>query len=226
MYGWATLAITIKVHCRAHGSWLVNCDATSQLWRLWLSCNVSLRNGKRGRTVVHDVKKYFFVCLFCFWHGGRLIRSALSQILVAPARADAMDERRPVPLVLYRIAVPTTTAQIASWSFPIIKVMYRDYEKWCDINEKNKNYHVFQSRCSVGPILTDTNLLYDDVIKWKHFPCYWPFVREIHWSLVNSPHKGQWPGALMVSLICVWTNSWTNNRDAGNLRRRRAHYVM
>ena len=21
-----------------------------------------------------------------------------------------------------------------------------------------------------------------DVIKWKHFPCYWPFVRGIHWS--------------------------------------------
>ena len=37
----------------------------------------------------------------------------------------------------------------------------------------------------------------DDVIKWKHFPRYWPFVREIHWLPVNSPHKGQWRGALM-----------------------------
>ena len=40
-----------------------------------------------------------------------------------------------------------------------------------------------------------------DVIKWKHFPRYWPFVREIHRSPVNSPHKGQWRGALMFSLI-------------------------
>ena len=32
---------------------------------------------------------------------------------------------------------------------------------------------------------------HDDVIKWKHFPRYWPFVRGIHRSLVNSPHK--WP---------------------------------
>ena len=32
---------------------------------------------------------------------------------------------------------------------------------------------------------------YDDVIKWKRFPCYWPFVREIHGSTVNLPHKGQ-----------------------------------
>ena len=22
--------------------------------------------------------------------------------------------------------------------------------------------------------------IHDDVIKWKHFPCYWPFVRGIH----------------------------------------------
>ena len=32
---------------------------------------------------------------------------------------------------------------------------------------------------------------YDDVIKWKHFPRYWPFVRGIHWSPVNSPHKAR-----------------------------------
>ena len=37
----------------------------------------------------------------------------------------------------------------------------------------------------------------DDVIKWKHFPCYWPFVREIHQSPVDCPHKGQWCRALM-----------------------------
>ena len=43
----------------------------------------------------------------------------------------------------------------------------------------------------------------DDVIKWKHFPRYWPFVRGIHRSPVNSSHKGQWPGALMFSLICA-----------------------
>ena len=45
---------------------------------------------------------------------------------------------------------------------------------------------------------------HDDVIKWKHSPRYWPFVRGIHRSLVNSPHKGQWRGAMMFSLICAW----------------------
>ena len=65
---------------------------------------------------------------------------------------------------------------------------------------------------------------HDDVIKWKHFPRYWPFVRGIHRSPVNSPHKGQWRGALMFSLMCVRINGCVNNREAGDLRRNQAHY--
>ena len=41
---------------------------------------------------------------------------------------------------------------------------------------------------------------------------------------VNSSHKGQWRGALMFSLICVWINNWVNNGEAGDLRRYRIHY--
>ena len=66
--------------------------------------------------------------------------------------------------------------------------------------------------------------IHDDVIKWKHFPRNWPFMRGIHRSPVNSPHKGQRRGALMFSLICVWINDWVNNREADDLRRYRAHY--
>ena len=65
---------------------------------------------------------------------------------------------------------------------------------------------------------------HDDVIKWKHFPRNWPFVRGIHRSPVNSSHKGQPRGALVFSLICVWIKGWINNREAGDLRRYRAHY--
>ena len=65
---------------------------------------------------------------------------------------------------------------------------------------------------------------HDDVIKWKHFPRYWPFVRSVHRSPVNSPHKGQWRGALMFSLICTWIHGWVSNREAGDLRRLRTHY--
>ena len=42
----------------------------------------------------------------------------------------------------------------------------------------------------------------------------------------NSPHKGQWRGALMFSLICAWINSWVNNHEAGDLRCYRAHYEV
>ena len=60
-----------------------------------------------------------------------------------------------------------------------------------------------------------TSVLHDDVIKWKHFPRYWPFVQGI---------KRQTRGALMFSLTCVWINGWVNNREADNLRRSCAHY--
>ena len=77
--------------------------------------------------------------------------------------------------------------------------------------------------------LEDTAILklifsHDDVTEWKHFPRYWSFVRENHRSPVNSPHKGQWRGALMFTLICTRINGWVNNREAGDLRRNRAHY--
>ena len=56
-------------------------------------------------------------------------------------------------------------------------------------------------RCHRG-LLSDTVYIYglkylenievshDDVSIWKCFPHYWPFVREIHQSLVDFPHKG------------------------------------
>ena len=44
----------------------------------------------------------------------------------------------------------------------------------------------------------------------------------------NSPVPGEFPAqrsvTKMFSLICVWINGWENNREAGDLRRYRAHY--
>ena len=51
-------------------------------------------------------------------------------------------------------------------------------------------------------VMAPLHVLHDDVTKWKHFPRYWPIVRGIHRSPVNSHHKGQWRGALMFTLIC------------------------
>ena len=66
-------------------------------------------------------------------------------------------------------------------------------------------------------ILTNDGLVHDDIIKWKHFPRYWPFVRGIHWSPVKSPHKDQWCGALLFSLICAWNKGWVHNGETGDL---------
>ena len=79
---------------------------------------------------------------------------------------------------------------------------------------------------SVSILFTDT--------WWAHKP-WWRHQMETFSALlalcagnspvpVNSPHKGQWRGALMFSLICAWIHDWVNNREAGDLRRRRGHY--
>ena len=90
---------------------------------------------------------------------------------------------------------------------------------------EHKFNHVL-TKCRFRAITSNctSNSLHDDIIKWKHFPRYWPFVRGIHRSLVNSPPKGQWRGALMFSLICAWKHGWVNNCKAGDLRRYRGHY--
>ena len=77
----------------------------------------------------------------------------------------------------------------------------------------SKNILVIMEKCT-----------HDDVIKWKHFPRYWPFVQGIHRSPVNSLHKGQWHRALVFYLICARINLWVNSLEAGKLRRHRAHY--
>ena len=65
---------------------------------------------------------------------------------------------------------------------------------------------------------------------WRHqmdtILRYWPFMRGIHRSPVDSSHKGQWREALLFSLICAWTIGWANNRDASDLRRHSCHYYV
>ena len=59
--------------------------------------------------------------------------------------------------------------------------------------------YVFTMQCCFAPSLKK----HEDVIKWKHFPRYWPFVRGIHQSPVNFIHKGQWRGAC-VCVYVIW----------------------
>ena len=60
---------------------------------------------------------------------------------------------------------------------------------------------------------------------WRHqleiFSGLWAFLRGIHRSPVNCPHKYPQCGFFK---FCDWTNDWANNRDAVDLRRHHAHY--
>ena len=84
----------------------------------------------------------------------------------------------------------------------------------------------FVKRNQVRPSLPLSVSYYyhDDVIKWKHFPRYWPFVWRIHRSPVNSPQKASDAELWYFLWSAPWINGWVNNREAGDLRRHRAHY--
>ena len=87
---------------------------------------------------------------------------------------------------------------------------------------RNKNCHYTAGICHPGLFLL--------ILTWcrnqmeKHLPRCWPYLPGIPRSPVNSPHKGQWRGALIFCVVCARTNCWTNTRDAGDLRRHGAHY--
>ena len=63
------------------------------------------------------------------------------------------------------------------------------------------NFAIWDYDASDAELLASKAVSHDDVIQWKHFPRYWPFVRGIHWSPVNSHQKDHWCGALIFSLI-------------------------
>ena len=90
--------------------------------------------------------------------------------------------------------------------------------------QSRTGFKIQQDPTKHNPYATVFGCIHDDVIKWKHFPRHWPIERGIHWSPVNSPHKGQWRGAFMFSLIGAWIKCLVNNGEAGDLRRHRAHY--
>ena len=113
------------------------------------------------------------------------------------------------------LSVSLSIASFAQWQCSLVS-MKQPRPIWVNISDE---------MLGAEDITTAKQRQYrDDVIKLKHFPRYWLFVRGIHRSPVNSPHKGQWRGALMFSLICIWINGWVNNREAGDLRRNHGHY--
>ena len=95
-------------------------------------------------------------------------------------------------------------------------------------------WHMFAAymmTSSNGIFVRVTGHLCGEIIGHRRIPCNGNIFRvtvhlcgEFNRSPVNSPHKGQWRGALMFSLISAWINGLVNNGEAGDLRRHRAHY--
>ena len=94
-----------------------------------------------------------------------------------------------IPSDIYCVALPTTC-----WQLPLEIIRY------CYVVTADAMILSFVTEPFVGSIHVHNIRNHDDVIKWKHFPRYWPFVWGIHRSPVNSPYKGLWRGALMVFL--------------------------
>ena len=59
-----------------------------------------------------------------------------------------------------------------------------------------------------------TDRVHVDVIKGKHFPRYWPFVRGIHRWPVNSPHKGPVTRSFDV-FFDMWLNKHLSKQSWG-----------
>ena len=119
----------------------------------------------------------------------------------------------------YNMVILNTSMRLVTWNIAQITNSHKIQRHACNCLYKDADTSMVFTVSILEKYYT-----HDDVIKWKHFPLHWPFVRGIHRSPVNSPHKGQWRGALIFSLICAWINGWVNNRKAGDLRRYRAHY--
>ena len=111
------------------------------------------------------------------------------------------------------------------WKLIHVPLRTSPSEEWINDRADDERIHVWLQQTHF--LITALRLL----SPWwrrqmKHFPRYWPSVQGIHRSPMNSPHTGQWRGALIFSLICAWINGWINNREACDLRRHRAHYAV
>ena len=93
-----------------------------------------------------------------------------------------------------------------------------------DRSDRNHN----KTKRSGNSVHNPWGLLYESMPWWRHqmetFSALLALCAGNSPVPVNSPHKGQWRGALMFSLICARINDWVNNREAGDLRRHRGHY--
>ena len=74
----------------------------------------------------------------------------------------------------------------------------------CLVLPANRGFVRHREGPATQHLLRDCNIFQ---YTWWRFPCYWPFVRGIHWSPLNFSHKDQWRGALVeqtIETLLIW----------------------
>ena len=106
------------------------------------------------------------------------------------------------------------------------------WQRWCTPYRRFSTahtYHLISSAYLSGAKWTNE---YRHGSECKHFMLYMMTSSNGNIFRVTGHLCGEFTGprpvtrsfAMMFSLICVWVNDWVNNREAGDLRRYRAHY--
>ena len=132
------------------------------------------------------------------------------------------DYQRCIHISLYILAfVQQNNTKFTMTQLYIMPILFRQYyARWRfgDIRSPKAVKCRFQHHKSATRNMPPNRMAW-----WRHqmetFSALLPFVRGIHRSPVNSPHKGQWRRALVFCLICARIN----NREAGDVRRHRGH---
>ena len=75
--------------------------------------------------------------------------------------------------------------------FHLLQNLPHRAEETCNGMKTAYQHPIHMKTCHSGTEVNCSRTNHDDVIKWKHFPLYWSFVRGIYRSPVNSLHKGQ-----------------------------------
>ena len=60
-----------------------------------------------------------------------------------------------------------------------------------------------------------------------NFDSAWRMMTSWNGNVIGAFHSQRTvTRSFMLSLICTWTNGWSNSRDAGDLRRHHVHYAV
>ena len=142
-----------------------------------------------------------------------------------------IDYMRFHPLPVCNSAAILSACTLATWTVDnlwhlTIFLRTQDSDRWIKKvpDDSDGCFSWFGEMISSLPsrVARQHTLRHDDVIKWRHFPRYWPFVRGIH----------RWIPLTKASDAELWCFLWSalqytvvaNNREAGDSRRHRAHY--